>query len=59
MLLCGADGRRSAPAVLAAAAGWREAGVRAEVRLTNDPPLSPAALRAVDRWLMAGVAVGV
>ncbi|NNJ27170.1 PHB depolymerase family esterase [Alienimonas chondri] len=59
ILLCGEDGRRSAPTVLAAAAGWRETGARAEVRLTNDEPMSPAALRAVDRWLMAGVAVGV
>jgi len=59
MLLSGEDGRRSAPAVLAAAAVWRETGARAEVRLTNDAPLSTAALRALDRWLMAGVAVGV
>ena len=59
LLLCGEDGRRGAPEVLAAAAGWRDLGARAEVRLTNDAPLSAAGLRALDRWLMAGVAVGV
>ncbi|MFH5802991.1 hypothetical protein [Alienimonas sp. DA493] len=59
LLLCGEDGRRSAPSVLAAAAGWRETGARAEVRLTADAPLSTNSLRALDRWLMAGVAVGV
>ncbi|MEM9701459.1 MAG: hypothetical protein AAF907_03330 [Planctomycetota bacterium] len=58
LLLCGEGGRRSAPAVLAAAAGWRELGARAEVRLTEEKPLSAAVLRALDRWLMAGVAVG-
>ena len=59
LLLCGEDGRRGAPEVLTAAAGWRDLGARAEVRLTDDAPLSAAALRALNRWLMAGVGVGV
>ncbi len=41
VLLCGDDGRRTAPATLAAAAGWRDAGARSEVRLTNDAPSRP------------------
>ena len=59
VLLCGGAGRRDAPAALAAAAAWRECGAVAEVRLTDDAPLAPAALRHVDRWLMAGLGVGV
>ena len=59
VLLCGGSGRRDAPAALAAAAGWRTAGAATEVRLTDDAPDAAATLRALDRWLMAGVAVGV
>ena len=57
--LVGGPGRRDAPRVLAAAAGWRSLGAAAEACLEDDGPLSPAALRTVDRWLMRGVGVGV
>ena len=59
VLLAGGDGRREAPAALAAAAAWRACGANAEVRLAPGPALSADALRAVDRWLMAGLGVGV
>ena len=60
VLLAGGSGRREAPAALSAAAAWRACGARAEVFLTDDDaPLSPPALRAADRWLMAGLGVGV
>ena len=57
--LSGPAGRRGAPAVLTAAAAYRARGAGCEVRLTDDAPLTPAGLRALDRWLMAGVGVGV
>ena len=59
VLIAGGDGRREAPAALAAAAAWRACGADAEVRLAPGPALSADALRAVDRWLMESLTVGV
>ena len=59
VLIASGDGRREAPAALSAAAAWRACGALAETRLAPGPALSADALRAVDRWLMAGLGVGV